>query len=66
MNEILTIAEAAELLKMTPSQIYSMTRRRARVRMPEPIPFMKINSHIRFRRCDLERWLQKLASQEST
>jgi excisionase family DNA binding protein len=61
LNEILTIEELAKLLKMSKSQIYALTRKRAQVRMDHPIPILRINGNIRFRRSDIEKWLEKLS-----
>jgi excisionase family DNA binding protein len=64
VTEILTIDELAHLLKMSRGQIYSMTRSRARVRHDHPLPALRINGNIRFRRSDVEEWLESLASEE--
>jgi predicted DNA-binding transcriptional regulator AlpA len=63
MNEILTIDELAALLKMTRGQVYTLTRSRSRARMDNPIPVLKINGNVRFRRCDIEGWLQRVANE---
>jgi predicted DNA-binding transcriptional regulator AlpA len=57
---ILTVAEAADLLKMKPSQVYSMTKKRGRARMERPIPVIKINGSLRFAKESLEAWLKEL------
>ncbi len=64
MTEILTIDELAELLKMTRSQVYTLTRSRSRARMDHPIPILKINGNVRFRKCDIEGWLERVANEE--
>jgi len=63
MPEILTIDELAAILKMTRSQVYTMTRKRARARMEHPLPVLRINGNIRFRRTDIEEWLEKSAKE---
>ncbi len=63
MNEILTIEEVAQLLKMSRRQIYEMTRARTRERSSAPIPLLKINGNTRFRKIDIEAWINKLAEQ---
>jgi len=63
MNEILTIEEVAQVLKMSRRQIYELTRARTRERSSAPIPMLKINGNTRFRRCDIEAWIGKLAEQ---
>lgn len=60
-TQILTIDELAQFLKMTRRQIYNMTRARGQARMNDPLPTLKINGAIRFRMCDVEAWLAKLA-----
>jgi excisionase family DNA binding protein len=57
---ILTVTEVAELLKLKPSQIYTMTRSRARERMSRPIPYLKLNGNLRFSKEAVERWLSDL------
>ncbi len=64
MGEILTIDELAALLKMSRSQVYTMTRKRSQARMLHPLPVLRLNGNIRFRKSDVERWLEKLAQGE--
>lgn len=63
MTEILTIDELAALLKMSTRQVYEMTRTRTRTgaMRENPIPVVKINGNVRFRKSDIERWIEKLA-----
>jgi excisionase family DNA binding protein len=63
-DEILTVNEVAELLKMSREQVYEQTRNRARVRNAHPIPAIRINGNLRFRRSDIERWLDRLSESE--
>jgi excisionase family DNA binding protein len=60
--EILTVAELAAMLKMSKSQIYEMTKARKRDgKMREnPLPVLRINSNVRFRKRDVEDWIDKL------
>jgi predicted DNA-binding transcriptional regulator AlpA len=58
---ILTVAEVAEMLKLKPSQVYTMTRKRARQRMEKPLPYFKINGNLRFSKEAIESWLQELS-----
>ena len=52
-DELLTVAELAELLKVTPQTIYAW---RAERHGP---PAVKLNDRaIRFRRCDVDAWLE--------
>lgn len=62
MSEILTIDEVAALLKMSRRQVYELTRARTRETSPHPIPLLRINGNTRFRRADVEAWLEELAT----
>jgi predicted DNA-binding transcriptional regulator AlpA len=64
MTEILTLEELAQFLKMSKGQCYSMTRSRARVRMDHPLPCLRLNGNLRFRKSDVERWLDEIAKEE--
>lgn len=48
--ELLTVEEVAELLRVTPKGIYAMTSGRR-------IPFVRVSNRVRFRRDEIERWL---------
>ena len=60
--EILTVADLAAMLKMSTTQIYEMTRARTRTgaMREHPLPFVKINGNVRFRKSDIEAWIEKL------
>lgn len=63
MTEILT-AELAAMLKMSKSQIYEMMNsptRSGAIRQ-HPFPVLRINDTIRFRKSDLEEWIEKLVT----
>jgi predicted DNA-binding transcriptional regulator AlpA len=62
-NDILTVAEVAELLKCKPSSIYNLTRLRGRARYDNPIPVLRLPMGLRFRRSSVLTWLK---SQETT
>jgi predicted DNA-binding transcriptional regulator AlpA len=62
-NDILTVAEVAELLKCKPSSIYNMTRSRGRARYDNPLPVLRLPCGLRFRRSSVLAWLK---SQETT
>ena len=59
--EILTVKQVAEMLKMSSGQVYEMTRKRTRSRRTYPIPFLKLNGNLRFRRSDIVIWLEAQA-----
>jgi excisionase family DNA binding protein len=65
MTEILTVAELAAMLKMNKRQVYEMTKTRTRsgAMRDNPIPFLKINGNVRFRKSDVEEWIEKLVTQ---
>ncbi|HZQ90366.1 MAG TPA: helix-turn-helix domain-containing protein [Terriglobales bacterium] len=65
-SDILTVEEAAAFLHMTKRQVWEMTRTRGQQRMPIPIPMMRINGNIRFRRSSLEQWIDELEQYERT
>jgi len=60
--EILTIDELAALLKMSKRQIYTMceTRTRNGAMKDHPLPVLKINGNLRFRKADVDSWLARL------
>lgn len=62
-NDILTVAEVAELLKCKPSSIYNLTRLRGRARYDNPIPVLRLPMGLRFHRSSVLAWLK---SQETT
>jgi predicted DNA-binding transcriptional regulator AlpA len=53
---LLTLDEVAELLKLEPSSVYSLTRARSKSR-PHPLPVIKIAKKLRFRRSSVLAWL---------
>jgi len=62
--EILTVTELAAMLKMSMGQIYEMTRARTRdgEMRDHPLPVLRINGNLRFRKSDIESWLEKLVA----
>jgi predicted DNA-binding transcriptional regulator AlpA len=66
MGEILTINELAALLKMTRRQIYTMCESRTRngAMKDHPLPVLKINGNLRFRKAEIDSWLLRLAEQK--
>jgi excisionase family DNA binding protein len=55
-QQLWTIREAAEYLRLPISAIYKMTCAKARLR----IPHIRIAGRLRFRRADLDEWLALL------
>jgi excisionase family DNA binding protein len=64
VTEILTVADLAAMLKMSKGQVYEMTSTRTRSgNMREhPLPVLRINGNVRFRKADVEDWLEKLVA----
>jgi excisionase family DNA binding protein len=60
LGDILTIQQVADLLQFSKRQVYEMTRRRGQG-LAHPIPVLRINGNIRFRRRDIEAWIDQQA-----
>ena len=60
----LTIDMLAEFLHMTRRQIYEMTSTRGQS-APNPLPVLRVNGNIRFRKNDIEQWLATLAGKKA-
>jgi predicted DNA-binding transcriptional regulator AlpA len=67
MGEILTIEELAALLKMSKKQIYTLCEKRTRngSMKDHPLPVLKINGNLRFRKAAIEEWVALLESKAS-
>jgi predicted DNA-binding transcriptional regulator AlpA len=62
-NDIITVAEVAEILKCKKSSIYNLTRHRGQARYDNPIPVLRLPMGLRFRRSSVLAWLK---SRETT
>lgn len=51
MDDLMTIEQLAELLGVKVSWIYAQTS-------AKKIPFLKLGGRLRFRRADVERWIE--------
>ncbi len=49
-TELLTVPEVAELLRLTPKGVYALVESRR-------IPFIRVSNRVRFRRSEIEKWL---------
>jgi excisionase family DNA binding protein len=58
-DEILTMDELAVLLKVEPNKIYEMTRKRFKRRRGFALPKFRVGRELRFRRRDVEAWIEK-------
>ena len=63
--EVMTVNDLAKALQLSRSQIYDLTRTRGQVRNEIPLPVLRINSNLRFRKSDVELWLDALAKRRS-
>ena len=52
-GDLLTVKEVAAMLRVPNSWIYGHTSGEG-----ERIPFLKVGRHLRFRRSEIEQWLQ--------
>lgn len=60
---ILTIEQAAEILQMTPRQVYELCRRRTQVRSDFPFPAFSLHAKAkRVMKSDLMAWVHKMAT----
>jgi predicted DNA-binding transcriptional regulator AlpA len=64
MIELLTIDDVATLLKCKRSSVHNMTRKRGQARYEVPLPVQRLPCGLRFRRSDIENWLDRLAESE--
>ena len=55
-DELLTVEEVAQLLKVPASWVYEHCRERG----SDPLPHVKLGKYLRFSRSDLTRYLEKL------
>jgi excisionase family DNA binding protein len=60
-SDLLNVKEAAAYLRVSVSQLYSLTRHRGVARAQHPIPVIRLGvKSLRFRRSSLEKWLAEL------
>jgi excisionase family DNA binding protein len=60
-SDLMTVKEAAAYLRVSVSQLYSLTRRRGVARAQHPIPVVRMGIRtLRFRKSSLDRWLVEL------
>lgn len=64
MPEVLTVSEVSELLRLSKSQVYEMTKPRTRsgdVR-DNPLPVLRMGSAVRFLRTDIDAWIERMSN----
>jgi predicted DNA-binding transcriptional regulator AlpA len=60
-SEILTVEDLAAWLKVSKRSVYEMTSSRGQSRHDIPLPILRLPCGLRFRRSDIEAWLQRCA-----
>jgi excisionase family DNA binding protein len=63
MEPLLTLEEAAALLKLDRGQMYELTRNRSRCRQSVPLPVVRIGKRKMFRASSLNEWISQLEKQ---
>ena len=58
-TEILTVSELAVWLKCSKRSVYELTRKRGQLGHDIPLPVLRLPCGMRFRRADIEEWLQR-------
>lgn len=60
--EIMTASEVAALLKLSKSKVYELANERTRSGdlREHPLPALRFGASVRFRRSDVEAWIEKL------
>ena len=60
--EILTVEEVAKLLKVSKWHVYELTQPRTKAGdiRENPLPCVRFGKSVRFRRSDIESWIEKL------
>jgi excisionase family DNA binding protein len=61
--EIMTVAEVAAMLKLSKRTICELMTERTRSGdlRPNPLPAIRIGRSVRFRKSDVDAWVEKLA-----
>ena len=65
MEPLLTLEEAAALLKLSKNSLYELTRSRSRIRQRVQIPVIRIGKRKMFRASALHEWVLKLEQAEN-
>lgn len=67
MTELLTPTEVSDLLKIKKSKVYELANERTRSGdlRTNPLPSLRLGSALRFRKADVEAWLELLATKKS-
>lgn len=54
--DILTVAELAAFLKVSRSHVYVLVKSQS-----NPLPALRLGTSVRFRKVDVDAWMQKLS-----
>jgi excisionase family DNA binding protein len=63
-DEILTLDELAALLKVDSAKVYEITRKRFSRRRGFPLPKFRVGRELRFRRRDVDEWIEQSLKDE--
>ena len=64
-EHLLTAAEVAEMLRVSPSWIREKTRERALIRDTDPLPHVRLGKYVRFRWTDVSLWLDRQSTRKA-
>lgn len=53
-QELMTVEEVAQMLRVPASWVYARTSGES----ADKLPFLKIGRHLRFRRAEIEKWME--------
>jgi len=56
LEELMTVGDVAQTLRVPVSWIYDRTRRRGKARIPN----IKLGKYLRFKRAEVQQWLEEL------
>jgi len=58
-SDLLTVEEAAEYLRCSVTEVYSMTRSRRKARGLAVLPAHRVGRKLLFKRSEIDRWLEE-------
>jgi len=65
-TDLMTVDEVAAYLRCSKSQIYTMCSARTRARMEKPLPRFKLNGSLKFKKSEVDKWLNELSEAGKT
>jgi predicted DNA-binding transcriptional regulator AlpA len=65
--ELLTVQELVALLKVSKRHVYELMQDRTRSGdlREHPLPYLKLGHSVRFRKSDIEAWIEKLVAKSA-